>query len=97
MYTNLILGTFVSNFDFDRGSADIIPTPTFAEAICKALAPEQFLEDRELFFTEYQPKIHQQHYKGHEGVGVGPSEIIQSLFEFANQNEVIGLHKGKIL
>ena len=84
----------MSNFRFDRGAADIIPTTQFAAAICKSLAPDGFLEEREMFLTGFQPSFHKQHYMGHDDVGAGPSEIIQSLFEFSNRNEDVQLKKG---
>lgn len=81
--------------DFDLGPAGLLPTMQYAEMVLKQMTPETFFETRYESMKKFGSPIHDAFYKGHEGIGESPSEMFQSLAEFALQTKKLDMSKGK--
>ena len=58
------------------------------------MAPEDFLDERQRVYERFGTALHDAAYRGHVGVGEGPSKFFQGLFEFSNRMEQLELSEG---
>ena len=85
---------FTSNFSFERGPSNIIPSNAYASAVVKTMAPECFFDARARIYRNHGTPFFNQFYRGHDGEGDEPSDFLKGLMEFANRAEPIQLEKG---